>query len=128
MLIARFLKLSREELVEFFSTIDWDTCIDKNADLVYRFSDRIKGDVRSRAAGIYKKGQAPFNVSAKNYGYNVVRISIFVSNYQCLCCYIDYNYVKAQIRRIIDFSKERPVWINNLNEIDWSFWSEENLL
>lgn len=128
MLIARFLKLSREELVEFFSTIDWDTCIDRRADLPYRFSGRIKGDVRDRVSGISKKGQAPFNVSAKAYGRDVVRISIFVSNYQCLCCYVDYNYVKAQIRRIVDFSKEKPVWVNGLNEIDWSFWSGENLL
>lgn len=127
MRISKFIRLNREQLLNYLSRIDWSGYKDEYLSpasivegcLLTRDS---RGYHQEERRGIFKKGSLNLGFEVRIYGLDTVRMEIFQEDWDIVC--IDYNFDKKIIRRIIYFSKtDRPIWLSEeegLDKIDWN--------
>ena len=110
---TQFLKLDKKGLERLLSLVDWPG-LEMDAIKSFDFSRNILGLTEENEGILIKKGWAPIKVWAGIYGYGVVRLTIecpsSISPIEKLYALVDFNYDKKEVRRVIIFGKDRPVW------------------
>jgi hypothetical protein len=127
MRVYQFLKLDKEGLEIFLSSLDWGDIFEDTTE--YEFSEKDLGLYGKciRKGKLIKKGCAPVKIVSRIYGCGVIRISIEqpeVLSYpgvDKLYALVDFNYETGRVRRAIVFSRENvPTWMDNgFKDVNW---------